>query len=597
METQKKDLAIIILVGVLAVSSVGNVLLALIVSGIENELSGEFLKVARNNNPITIDPCDCWDFVSNSVIDQVVETLLAYDLTDPKLPIIGRLAESWEWLDNLTIIFQLRDNVYFHDGSKLTGECVLHTFERINFFGNATGTLLSPHHMAFPHSLYKFPNKPPSLTPIFNHTLSFVNPTNELEVTLVLNAPFAPAEGLLTYSASSIVHPDSTPGERMLVLGEDLIIGTGPFKLVKYVPNSEIRFARWERYWRTGAFFDGIVYVYYPNDVAANNAMLAKDIDWLGKGMASLKNNFIADPDITVTGDGIHDYINDSIYFYIEFNSEIINVSWRKAISYAFNYSYLIKDILQDTVVRARSLVPPNFPAHNASVRAADYDIPKARQYMQSMGYGFTSGVSWEVGSQIGDIFSPGLDENKWKTAEFIPTTKASGWTLPTANFTNNAFNFRHILGNTLSESLIQRFSEDMDMIGIKIQTQLLTRDQFLDVVYYHRERLHLFSTAWAPDYFETFNMIDPLVNPESLSNFGGINESEVTTLLAITAAETDYLQRYVYYEKLQSLIHDKYFFHIPLYYNKLYHVHASNLKGFPYNTMRALYWYPCYRE
>ncbi|MFX0008054.1 MAG: ABC transporter substrate-binding protein [Candidatus Hermodarchaeota archaeon] len=598
---ERKDLTIIILAIVLIFSSIGNGILAFIFTRIDNKEYGEIIKVVSRKNPFTMDPCNSWDSNSNNVFNQVLETLLAYDLTDPKLPIIGRLAESWDFQSSkfgTNITFQLRDEVYFHDGSKLTGECVLHTFERINFFGNATGTLDPDLYvMAAPHSLYKFPNKPPELTPIFNHTLSFINPMDELEVTLVLNAPFAPVEGLLAYSASSIVHPDSTPADRMLVLGKDLVIGTGPFKLVKYVPNSEVRFSRWERYWRTGAYFDSIVYIYYRNDVTANNAMLSGDIDWLGQGIASLKAQFEADPDITVTGDGIHAYINDTKYHYIEFNNEIINVTWRKAISYAFNYSYLIKEIQQDTVVRAHSLVPPGFPAHNASVKAANYDIPKARQYMQKMGYGYTAGVPWQVGSQLGDKFFPGSDENLWKAAEFIPTTNASGWTLPTANFSNNAFNFWLELGDHFMELLIQRFTEDMDLIGIKIIPQLLSWDQLLDVGLNHRERLHLYYIWWGPDYFETFNMIDPLVNPDSSMNFGGINEAEITTLLAVTAAETDTLQRYEYYKKLQYLIHDKYFCQIPLMYFKLYHVHASDLKGFPYNVMRLHYWYLCYRE
>jgi ABC-type transport system substrate-binding protein len=595
---EKKNLTIIVLATVLAFSAVGNVILGTMMSLIQFEDHGEYLKVARISNPVTMDPIDSWDSGSNSMFDQVVETLVAYDLTDPEFPIIGRLAESWYWLDNKTIVFQLRENVLFHDGSKLTGDCVLHTFKRINFFGNATGTLNPDlYRMVFPHSLYKLHNKPPGLTPIFNHTLSFVNHMDELEVTLVLNAPFAQAEGLLAYSASAIVHPDSTPEDQLLVLGEDLVIGTGPFKLVRYIPNSEVRFTRWERYWRTGAYFDGIVYVYYKDAVTANNAMMSGDIDWLGSGLVSLKAQFEADPDITVTGDGIHDYINGSSYRYIAFNCEIINITWRKAISYAFNYSYLIKEIEQNTVIRAHSLVPPGFPAHNASVKAANYNIPKARQYMQRMGYGYTAGVPWEVGSQVGDMFTPGNDENLWKAAEFIPTTNASGWTLPTGNFTDNAFRFPNFFGLHFFNLLIQRFSEDMDLIGIKITPYVTSWDEFVDTVSFHREDLHLYYTGWAPDYFETFNMIDPLVNPDSLSNFAGINEPQITTLLDLTAAETDTLQRYDYYKRLQSLIHDKYYFHMPLNYLKLYHVHAANLKGVLYNSMRIEYWYPCYRE
>ncbi|MFX0023797.1 MAG: ABC transporter substrate-binding protein, partial [Candidatus Hermodarchaeota archaeon] len=366
---EKKNLAIIILAVVLAASGVGNVILAML-TVIEPPETGEILKIASTSNPVTMDPVDTWDSVSNDMLDQVVEPLIATDLADPAFPLVGRLAESWSFNIGtygtyVNITFTLRQNVYFHDGQLFTGEDVVHTFERINFFGNWTGTLdPATHVMAFPHSIYKFGDG----TPIFNDTLTREwwddhKAADPYTVVLFLNRPFAPAEGLIAYTGSSIVGHESTPAQEMLVLGEDLVVGTGPFRLLRYIPNSERRLVRWERYWRTGPYFDALVWVYYRDAVTANNAMLALDIDYLGQGIASLKPDFEADPDITVTGDGVNPYINGSIYWYIAFNSRVLNRTWRKAISHAFNYTYLIHEIDEDTTVRANSLVPPGFPA------------------------------------------------------------------------------------------------------------------------------------------------------------------------------------------------------------------------------------------
>ncbi|MFW9818690.1 MAG: ABC transporter substrate-binding protein, partial [Candidatus Thorarchaeota archaeon] len=371
MEMEKKNLAIIILAVVLAASGVGNVILAMMTVVVPPE-PGEVLKIASTSNPVTMDPVDTWDSVSNDMLRHIVEPLIATDLSDPAFPLVGRLAWDWDFqigehgkYNNIT--FYLREDVYFHDGQLLTGEDVIHTFERINFFGNWTGTLdPAIYTMAFPHSIYKFGDG----IPIFNDTLSREwwdahKAADPYTVMLFMNRPFAPAEGLIAYTGSSIVGHESTPAQEMLVLGEDLVIGTGPFKIINYVPNSERRLVRWERYWRTGAYFDTIVWVYYRDAVTANNAMLALDIDYLGGGIASLKPDFEADPDITVTGDGVNDFINGSIYWYIAFNSPYINQTWRKAISYAFNYTYLNEEIDEGTTVKANSLVPPGFPAHN----------------------------------------------------------------------------------------------------------------------------------------------------------------------------------------------------------------------------------------
>ncbi|MFW9820202.1 MAG: ABC transporter substrate-binding protein [Candidatus Thorarchaeota archaeon] len=587
---EKKNLAIIILAVVLAASGVGNVILAMMTVIVPPD-TGSVLKIATTNNPVTMDPLDTWDGVSNNMLDQVVEPLIATDLADPTFPLVGRLAESWDFnigthgkYNNFT--FYLREDVYFHDGQLFTGEDVIHTFERINFFGNWTGTLdPALYTMAFPHSLYKFADG----TPIFNDTLSREwwdahKAADPYTVMLIMNGAFAPAEGLLAYTASSIVGHTSTPKYEMLDLSEDLVVGTGPFKLVSYIPNSERRFERWERYWRTGAYFDSIVFVYYRDAVTANNAMLALDIDYLGQGIASLKPDFEADPDITVTGDGVNDYINGSIYWYIAFNSPIINQTWRKAISYGFNYTYLNEEIDEGRTVRANSLVPPGFPAHNSSTTGASYDIPTARGFLQKMGFG----VGWEVGSQVGDEFTPGADEALWEAAQFIPDV---------GNFTNNQWNFRHRQGSHFMELLIQRFSEDMDKIGVDVVPQVLTWDQFIRMGQLHPDRLHVYYVGWGPDYFETFNMIDPLVNPASDSNFARINDPHLNNLLAITAAETNTAARYALYKQIQGYIIDVKIFHMPLQYDKLYFVHAATLKGFPYNSPRNLYFYPCYRE
>jgi ABC-type transport system substrate-binding protein len=551
---------------------------------------GEVLKIARTANPITMDPCDSWDSVSNDMLDQVVETLIDYDLSNPEFPLVARLAEDWHLVSTpygTNITFTLRENVFFHDGELFTGEDVIHTFERINFFGNWTGNLNPAiHTMAFPHSIYKFSDG----WPIINDTLSRAwwdahKAIDEYTVMLFLNAPFAPIEGLLAYTASAIVGHSSTPKYEMLDISEDLVIGTGPFKLERYIPNSEVRFARWDRYWRTGAYWDQIVYVYYRDAVTANNAMLALDIDYLGQGyLLSLRPHFDLDPDIIVTGNGVDPYINDSIYWYIAFNSPYINKTWRKAISYAFNYTYFIHDIRDDRCFRANSIVPPCFPGHNSSTSGAYYDIPKARLYMQKMGHG----LGWEVGNMSGDQFIPGADEALWVSASFIPDV---------GNFSDDGWNFRNRQGSHFMELLIQRFSEDMDRIGIEITPQLLSWDEFIEMGELHPEQLHIYYVGWEPDYFETFNMIDPLVNPISSSNFARINNPQINSLLAAALAETNTSERYLIYEKLQSIIIDKEFYHMPMEYDKVSFVHVATLKGIPYNSLRNLYWYPTYRE
>ena len=561
---EKKNLAIIILAVVLAASGIGNIILAIGSGAIQVTASDiNVLKVVRGSNPVTFDPIDTWDSVSNDVLNQVTEPLIFFDYVTMELT--PSLAVSWSWdvatTTKLTLI--LRDDVYFHDGTKFNAAAVKWNFDRLNYFGNSSGTLPAGELQAYSASIYQFN----ATTPI----MKSITVNSELNVTIELSKPFTPFEGLLSYTGSNMVSPTAHEDDEYINLATDLTVGTGPYKLVSYTPDLETRFSRWERWWKQSVYFDEIVYVFIEDSVTANNAMLALDIDYLGGGMASLKATFVADPDIHVEEVG-----TATIYWYISFNNLAVNLTWRKAIQYAFNYTYFLDETREGTSIRSHNIVPPGFPGRNDSVQAANFDIPKARRFLQDEA---SLGVGWAVGSQVGDVFTPGADEANWLGA----------------SFRNLAF--RTSPGSNFYQLLLAQFEHDMAFIGLDLKEQSFTWTEYITKARADPDFMNIFFSGWGPDYFETFNMIDPLVNPGSTANYAQADIPEINDYLALASAETDEAQRYLYYEKLQSLIHDKYFIHMPLDYNLLYVVHAESLKGFPYNINRDVYWYSCYEE
>ena len=77
--------------------------------------------------PSNIDPHGNTELVAMTTQVQIFETLVA---KDEEGNIIPWLAESWEQVDECTIRFKLRDNVYFHNGEKLSAEDVAFTIQR-----------------------------------------------------------------------------------------------------------------------------------------------------------------------------------------------------------------------------------------------------------------------------------------------------------------------------------------------------------------------------------------------------------------------------------------------------------------------------------
>lgn len=72
-----------------------------------------------------------------ALIGMIYSPIITYDTSGQLVPAI---AASWEQPDAMTTIFTLRDDVLFHDGSKLTADDVVFSLERIR--DEATGATL-----------------------------------------------------------------------------------------------------------------------------------------------------------------------------------------------------------------------------------------------------------------------------------------------------------------------------------------------------------------------------------------------------------------------------------------------------------------------
>lgn len=88
---------------------------------------GDALASAEIAEPINLIPSIASDSASASVASYIYNGLVKYD---KDLKLTGDLAKSWEISpDNLTLIFHLRDNVTWHDGTPFTAEDVKFTYE------------------------------------------------------------------------------------------------------------------------------------------------------------------------------------------------------------------------------------------------------------------------------------------------------------------------------------------------------------------------------------------------------------------------------------------------------------------------------------
>ncbi|MHA1988483.1 MAG: ABC transporter substrate-binding protein, partial [Promethearchaeota archaeon] len=268
-------------------------------------------RVGISYEPIDIDPHLAWDEGSYVIIDQVCEGLYTYNLSDPELKIIPHLASDYgTWNPSGSVIF---------------------TWQRMAWALNTTGTNFDE--VTILKHLYTFLDG----TPIVNATIK----NSDYNITFILNGPYVPFEALLCFSGSYILSPNSMPATAYIETTTGDLVGTGPFVYDYYVPSTEINLHAFTNYWRGKAAIDKLIFSIIPDDNLLSESVLNETTHLISRSSRSVLSTYASHPALTVLNEG-----KTSIKAnFFGMNTVLINRTFRKALSYAIDYSY-INDVL-----------------------------------------------------------------------------------------------------------------------------------------------------------------------------------------------------------------------------------------------------------
>jgi ABC-type transport system substrate-binding protein len=555
MEMEKKNVAIIILAIALVASGVGNILFALQGAQLVPPPGDIFLR-ATSEGAHTLDPVNSWDSASNDVIEQVTEGLFGYNYSDVNMPRINVLATGFVWDNPTQVRIQLRQGVTFHDGGAFNATAVKWNLDRINYFTNSTGLLPSDESLAEPSSLYWLPNGTGLMTSIA--VLS------EFEVRINIHSPYAPFIDLLCYAASAMISPYTHDGETYIELYDDLV-GTGPYKYDYFVSEVEVRFSRWDNYWRDPVYFDEMVYVLIRDATTRNNAMLGHEVDYISGIIPALIDTYEADAGITVKHFSLDTGKPGLAYYYLGMNNVKINLTMRKAISFAINYTYIVEVVGNNLVFRANGPISPGYgAAYNASVQAATFNLAQARQILIDEGAVDPAAAGWT--------------DAQWRALAL------------------DAFNYTYNTGNQVRADIGVVLTEWLDLIGIDVIDNGVTWSAYLTDLFVTHNNLGIFWIGWGPDYLDPFNMLDPLFNPISFADSGQVDDPQLIAWMAEALVTTDDTARNNIYKKIQWYLAERLYPHAFGYHPLVTSVHGADIHGVAYNAQGNFYAYPIYR-
>jgi peptide/nickel transport system substrate-binding protein len=172
---------------------------------------------------------------------------------DADVRLIPGLATSWRAVDATTWEFQLRRGVRFHDGTEFTAADAMFSIERTRRVQNGQFRA-------------------------FTQRIVAMKAPDPYTLRLRTAAPYA----MVPYDLNSVMIVSKKAAEGAASGDFDsgrAMIGTGPFRFVRFARGDRIELARNDAYWGRRAAFDTVTFRIVPTDPARMAGLLSGDLD------------------------------------------------------------------------------------------------------------------------------------------------------------------------------------------------------------------------------------------------------------------------------------------------------------------------------
>lgn len=324
---------------------------------------GGTLTYAQESELRTLDPLTSSQLVERTVMYQMYESLVTIDT---KLNIKPGLATSWTTSsDGLTVTFQLRSGVKFHDGTALDATAVKFNFDRI------LGASVSPRKSELAN-------------------LASVDAQGAGTVVLHLKKPDATLLSQLVDRAGMILSPTAIQkagtGFGLAPVGA----GSGPFVFVEWKRDDHLTLKKNPDYWGTKAHLDQIIYRPIVNDDARTTGLKTGDFDAVrllaNKDVAGVKADssliYKEQPGIGFGGFEVN-------HTKAPFNDK----AKAQAVALAVDRTQVLKNVFFNVGTISNGPIPPSSWAYDSSEKVYEKtDAAKAKS--TATGFSFTMKVT-----------------------------------------------------------------------------------------------------------------------------------------------------------------------------------------------------------
>jgi peptide/nickel transport system substrate-binding protein len=312
---------------------------------------GGSLVIAYDSDVSNYDPILGNSGNDHALLYPVYDTLVNYSADLVAKP---GLAESWETPDDKTIILHLRKGVTFHDGTPFNADAVKFNLDRVRSQDSKVSDLSNV------------------------DTVELVDPQT---VKLHLKQPDSSIILALSDRSGMMVSPDAVKK-----FGTDYgqnPVGTGPFKMVKWVHNGEIQLEANKDYWQKGLpYLDKITVKIMPDENTRLNALKSGQVQFYwnvspdNTQVLKKDNNIALNSKMKVAFYNI--YLNTKM---APFDKKEV----RQALQFAIDRESLVKALTFNEGEAAYQTFPNDYWAANPKLKIK-YDPEKSKELLKKAG-------------------------------------------------------------------------------------------------------------------------------------------------------------------------------------------------------------------
>lgn len=400
---------------------------------------------------------------NQNIADHVFNRLIE---RNDQLRMVPGLALSWKAIDETTWEFKLRPNVKFHDGSPFTAEDVAFSIDRVP---NVKGS--------------------PGPFTIYTKEIQSVTVVDPLTVRLKTKTahPLLPNDMAVVPMVSK--NAAATASTADFNSGK-AAIGTGPYKLVRYVRGERIELARNDAYWGKKPQAESLIFKIMTNDAARVAALLSGDVQVIDAVPVADFKRLSTDQNLSLVqrtgtrmmflnldhGRDVSPFVTDKDGKPLATNP-LKDVRVRQAISKAIDRETIREKVMEGASKPTGQLMIPGLSGYNDALKVEAVDLAGAKKLLADAGY-------------------------------------PSGF-----NFTLHGTNNRYVQ----DDSILQAIAQMLNRIGVGVKVEAMP-----SAVFFPRNNKGEFSVSmwgWSPDSGEASSPLRSFIaTPNKEKGYGTLN-------------------------------------------------------------------------